>query len=324
MAKKVGRLKHLGVALETIKGTAESNATATLPHSTFTFDREVESVADDSAMGVYEQNLDHQVEKEMTSGDIEAKIDLNFMDVILEHFFGTVTTSADDPETNVTTRTFTVDQTAAGRTSLTLFGNDIGNEKVAIPMAYLQGLSIQVQKGSFVKFSASYVGNKMETSTWTESYDTPFLDFLFKHVNVKFAANKAGLDAASNLNVREFTLNINWETADDDSIGTDEAVDRIPLSLTYELSMTTTYDGKSDYTDLMTGDTRQAVRVLAENTGKTVGSATNPSMQIELDNVKVTAAPVTRGNNEVQTQSITVMGSYDASADSSAEIITIH
>ncbi len=321
MAKQIGRATNVGIAKETTRGTAAASPSVSIPFSAITFDQAVDVVVDESAIGVMEDSLGQYVEKQMTNGNLEAKVDLNFMDVVLEHFFGTVALDEDEPQAGVDERVFTINQTTA-RTPLTFFAKD-RNETIKFPLCFLQSMQITSEKGSFVNLTAPWVGNKKESATYSATYSAP-VDFLFKHGEVKLAANQAGLGAASAINVRSFSITVNNNTEDDDAIGNDEAIDRIDKEFSFEISMTVTYNGPSQYEDIMTGDTPRALRFKATDTETTVGTSTNPSLQIDLYSIKFSSTPVSRGNNDVLTQEITAKAFYSSADSKSIEITTIH
>ena len=320
MAKQIGRLTHLGLAKETTRGTAQASPSVVLPHSAFTFDQVVESVSDESAIGVVEDSMNQAVEKQMTSGNIEAKVDMVAMDLLWEHMLGTVAVTEDSPQTDVDTRVFNVNQTTA-RFPLTVFGKD-RNETVKFALGFLQSMQISAQKGSFINFTAPFMANKKEAATFTPSYSTP-IDFLFKHGSLKLASTQAGLTAATGVNVRDFQITVNRNTEDDDAMGTDSAVDRLDKELSIELQFTVTYNGPAEYEDLMTGDTARALRFAMVN-GQTVGASTNPSQRIDLYLAKISSTPVTRGLNDVLTQQITAKAMYSLAAAKSIEVTTVH
>jgi len=319
MAKQIGRLTHLGLAKETTRGTAQDSPSVVFPHSAFTFDQVVETVLDDSAIGVVEDSMNQQIEKQITSGNIEAKVDMVAMDVIWDHILGGVVESEDTPQAGVSTRVYIVNQSTA-RTPLTLFGKD-RSETVKFGLAFLQSIQLSAQKGSFIRFTAPYIANKKETATFTPSYATP-IDFLFKHGSLKLASNHAGLAAATAVNVRDFQITVNRNTEDDDAMGTDSAVDRLDKELSIELQLTVTYNGPAEYKDLMTGDTARALRFNMTNS-QVVGASTNPSQKIDLYFAKISSTPVTRGLNDVLTQQITAKAMYSLNDGKSIEVTTV-
>jgi hypothetical protein len=138
--------------------------------------------------------------------------------------------------------------------------------------------------------------------------------FVGRHASVKIASAVAGLDAASKLNVKELTLDINKNVARNHSLGTVQAVDLNNQKMEITGKMVLDLEDET-YKNLMLNGTYQAFRILIENGNETIGSAGNPSFLLELSKVAFDGWEANRPNDEVATQVINFKAMFSITND---------
>ena len=123
MSKHIGRKVSMGIAKESVRGTAESDATYWLPIKAFNHENKVENAFNDSAQGTCVPNQDAEIVKEWAEGGGESLIGVDHFGLVLLAFLGAVATSTDDPEAGVNTHTFSLAESSQHQ-SLTIFQDD--------------------------------------------------------------------------------------------------------------------------------------------------------------------------------------------------------
>ncbi len=115
--------------------------------------------------------------------------------------------------------------------------------------------------------------------------------FLPTHASVKFATNQAGLDAASAINVRSCVVKVNKNIEDDRALGNVNQVDIVNKTFSVDGEIELVYNDQT-YVTQMLDNTTKALRLKLTNSDVTIGTASNPDIQIDLN--KVLLEEVTR------------------------------
>lgn len=311
MSKFTGKLVDFGIAKEGTRGTAESTATYYIPKASLNYDDKIEQIIDEANRGVLEDTTLVELYKKFAEGELVAPIEDQSFGLILLALLGSVSTSANDPESGVHTHTFSVGQSSQ-HPSLTLFVDE-ENQDYTYALGMIASLNLEVSMDSYAQFTAGLRSKAGATATLTPSYTTQNR-FLGKHATFKTASAQSGLSGASAKSIRSLSLEFTKEIEDDDALGNEQAVDILNKSFAVSGTIEAIYDDQTYKTEML-ADTVQALRITLENTGVTIGAATNPKLEIDLHAIKFSNVVRNFGNTDIVTVTADFKAYYKA-ADS--------
>lgn len=320
MSKFIGRIADIGIAKEGTRGTAESSATFWIPKLSMSCDDGIEQIVDESSIGVVEDAPDASVVGKYAEGEIEGNIGDASFGLFLLAAIGSVSTSADDPESGVNTHTFSVDQSAQ-HPSLTFFLDD-ANQDYTYALGMISQLQLDVALGQYAKFMAQFRSKVGTTGSHTPSYSAENL-FLPQHGSVKIASAVSGLDAAAEVEVRNVQLTINKNIEDDRKLGSLDQADILNKQFSVEGTIELVFDDETFKTQML-ADTAQAMRLRLTNGDVTIGSASNPQITIDLAKVKFSNFEKSYGNNDIVTASVDFKAFYDVGESSMIDVELIN
>jgi hypothetical protein len=303
-AKYIGRRVNVGIAKETVRGTAVA-ATYSVPKTNLTVDdkanvvRSGESFGDISGVG--SQSI---VAGRMSAGALEGEINVNSFGLILLSALGSVSTVAQNSDYK---HTFTMANTNIHQ-SLTIHVENPNNEKY-FAGSVIDSLEINVAPEEIVTFSAGFKGRKGNDTTYTASYTTEDFKFVGRDLSFKVAADTTGLAAATALSVKALKLTINKNSDYDWVCGTLEPEDVLNKQVTIQGQITFNYEDDT-WKNYMTGGTKRAVRIQLTNTRDTMASE-NPSFLLDLYSVDFSEWEPQLANDDIATQTINFTALYD-------------
>lgn len=308
MSKFIGRLADVGIAKESVRGTAETTASYYLPKISLTLDDGIEQAVDESSIGVIEDSTNASVVAKYAEGEIEGNILDKSFGLILLAALGQVSTSAPS-QTTVYTHSFSVLQSAQ-HPALTLFLDD-PNQDYKYALSVLSQLDIDVSLGQYARYKAMFRSKVGETATISPSYSAEN-HFLPQHGSLKIASNLSGLGAASALNIRSVKLTINKNPEDDRKVGSVDQADILNRELSVEGTVELVFNDNTFKTQML-ADTAQAMRIRLTNSAVTIGSSLNPQLTIDLAKVKFSNFERNYANGEIVTATVDFKGFYSLS-----------
>lgn len=307
----IGRQIDIGIGLETVRGTAVAPA-YWLPAVVKDVEDKFEMAVDEAARGVIEGDDDAVVTKKFSEGDIEGFVRDESIGLLLLNIFGDVASALKGGETIVYVHDFSVDQSVQ-HPSLTVAMKH-PNENIRFTNAMINTFELTVELGAYIGFTAGIMGKKGASASDTVAY-TVENEFVPQHVTVKMAANLAGLDAATAIKVKSATLTINKNVETDDVAGSVDPSDVLNKEFRVEGSIELLYDDTT-YKAMALAGTQKAMRLAIKNTDKTIGTAANPELVLDLAKVKITEFARSGGNNDLVKQALSFTAYY-SSDDSS-------
>lgn len=321
MGKGIGRLMQVGIAKETVRGTAEAAAEFYIPFSEASFDEMEEFAMEEQSRGVIEDSVGQTKVKQWAEGSLGAPVGSEHFGLVLFSTLGAVNTVVNaDASGNVYDHTFSV-QNGAQHQALSIFLDDpLGAQDYKHALGVITSLEITYELGSFVTYSAGLKAKRGETATLTPSTTTENR-FTSKHLTFKTAANKAGLGAGTEIKIKNLSLSIEKNTEDDDVLSSDAPIDFLNKQLTIEGEIEALWQNEADFkTDYLAG-TQKALRIDLIDTDSTIGTAANPELRIDLAKVIFTALnrPITI--NDVVSQSLSFKAHYSISDTEMIEIV---
>lgn len=190
----------------------------------------------------------------------------------------------------------------------------------------MDNLDIECMADDIAKFAAKFIGQPLaSTSTQTPAY-TAENPFLGKYLSVKFASAFTGLDAASATPLERIKLSSTKKLESVHQTGGSD-----PLAPTSFHN--TEFEEKGDFAalfnattlrDLALAGTARAVRVTIANTGVTIGSSANPTLQFDYPEVYFNDWGKDGDNAKVVRQNLAFTAVYNTTRSMTSEAILVN
>jgi hypothetical protein len=316
MSKFIGRLADIGIAKESVRGTAETAATFYIPKTSLTVDDGIEQAVDESSIGVIEDSPDAKVVATFAQGEIEGHIRDKSFGLLLLSALGSVSTGAAQ-EDDVYPHTFTVLQSAQ-HPSLTFFLDD-ANQDYKYALGVIDRLDIDVSLGQYAKFNAAFRSKVGATATLSPSYSAENI-FLPQHGTLQYASDVSGLGSPTSVNVKSVKLSIIKNVEDDRKLGSLDAADILNKQFAVEGSLELVFDAATFKTQML-ADTPLAMRLILENTDVVIGDTLHPKLQVTLAKVKFSSFEKNYENDGIVTATVNFKAHYSQGDTSMISVV---
>lgn len=233
MTKFVGRRGALGVAFETVRGTAVAPA-YWIPFAKLSFHDMIESAAENQGFGNIADQDSFYVTLTKGEGDVDAQLYDQGLGYILGSLLGAkpVTTGS-----NPYTHTFTLSQTNQAA-SLTLYWTDPDRDYI-FPFAVVDSVKISVKPLGLVEYTIGFKSKSADNWTHqTPVFTTVGAKFLHQHMVFKLAATTGALTGSTNISLKEANLSISRNVIHDVVMGTVEPEDVLSQTIAVEGDIT--------------------------------------------------------------------------------------
>lgn len=315
MTKYIGRKNSIGIAKESVRGTAVVPAFWT-PHLELTLDNKITQAIDESTVGVIEDVIDAKKTSDMANGTLRGIVQDNSFGLWLLATLGAVSTTLDDPESGVNKHEFTVANNATHQ-SLTISEKNDDVDR-AFTLGMIESFDIAVILEEFISFTANFRSKTAESASNTVAY-TAENKFVPQHAVAKIATDLSGLGAAGAISLKAFNMSIVKNAEDDRNFGSVDPTDILNKQFAVEGSLELLYDAQT-FEDLVTGDTPQALRLELINTDVTIGASSNPTITIDLAKVKFSEIARNLTLNDIVRQTLTFKSFYSLTDAQSIDI----
>jgi hypothetical protein len=192
--------------------------------------------------------------------------------------------------TGVYAHTFTVGETAQHQ-SVTLFIHDpLGGTDYSHANGVIHKMDIDSELKKFVQLSCSARAQKgVSQSTFTPSILTENR-FIPQYMSFKYATSVSGLSGATAIALKSIKLSIDENIEDQEVLGSVAPADFLNKEFKVEGTLEAIYQNLTDFKNvaLATPNVLQAMGITLTNTDVTIGSASNPTLAITLDQVAFT------------------------------------
>lgn len=204
--------------------------------------------------------------------------------------------------------------------SYSIYNHDtIGDEKALYCM--LDQLDVEIVSGKFMTITAKYIGKKLvSASTQTPSYTTTTYPLLPKHANFYFSATYAGIANATALAISRCKFTIKKNTEVYQALGSTDvnSIHNKQWSIEGMIELLYTAVTQRDY---VVNSTKLSARIVVANTDATIGSAANPTFQLDIPKCAFKEWDRTSDNDQLVKQTLTFAGEYDTGRSLVAEAV---
>lgn len=255
-------------------------------------------------------------------GDLEFNVRVKSLGWILRALLGSSASVAKAaPNASVYDHTFSVLTGNPQYPTLTLALAQLGAQDYEYAGALVSSLEIRTPVNDLVNATATFVARgEVAHADYTVGWDASDHYFRQQDVTIRLATDVTGLDAATPIGVKEFSLSINNNARPDQNIGSTSPSDVIALLLEIGGSMTLDYQG-STYHDLFTAGTYRAMRIEMTRSDVTIGTSANPKLRIDLPKISFENLDPDRPLDDVVKENISFMAHYDTATSKAINVV---
>ena len=287
-SKGIGKLFQIGVAKESVRGTAQSAATYWPAISDAAPEEKIENAVDAQSYGVIEDSVSQTRTKNWMDGSINAPVTDQSFVLMLLSLLGTDAPALHSGETTVYDHVLTVAQNAQHQ-SLTIFVHDpLSGQDYSHALGVVHKVDIEYALKDFIKYAASILGQQgVQKSSFTPSQSAENR-FVPQYLTFKTASNLAGLNAATPIAIRNLKLSIDDNVESQDVLGNVAPADFLNKEFKIEGTLEAIWQNESDFKTNTIANTPQAMRLDLINSAVTIGTAAHPEIKIDLAKVYFT------------------------------------
>jgi len=316
MAEIIGRQLEVGLAVESVRGTAKTTAESWLKNTTGHIIDKAEFADDNSVHGVIEDQDGRRVVKKWVEGEMEGIVGCNAVGYFLYNLYGK------DTEATVTSgvysHLFAMDETII-HNSLTLFVKDGGVQQLAINNSMLSKFELTVTVDDYLRYKATWLG-KTSVANATSPTCVADYDFIGKDIVVKIATTEAGLAGATPLSCKEVGLTFDTGLINDFVLGAYNPDDIYNAKLAIGGTIKKNFiDGT--FKTLYQSDTYSYMSITITS-ANAISTTYFPTITILLNKVAINSWDRSGGADELVVEDIGFKAYYNAT-DAEASTITL-
>lgn len=314
MSSIIGRVRTMGIALESTKGTAVVPA-FWLPVDKFDPNPIVTTKVKDGAIGRIEDAYDSEITSKRNEPSIEGYVTDLGVGLLLLATLGTV--SKTTVESGVIAHAFDV-QNDADHPSLTVSFKDTNMQK-RIAYSMVNEFRLDAKVDDYLRFGADFSSKfEADTTGMTPAFTDENI-FVARHVSVKIANDLAGLTGATAKSLTSVSVNFmkNLETVFGLGSNEPQAIYNKEFQLDGMIESVVADDS---WRDLFIDNTTKAMRITIENTDVTIGLVSHPKIVIDIARVKFNPYKESSKNSDLITEQVSFKGMFDLTAESSVEV----
>jgi Phage tail tube protein len=261
-----------------------------------------------------------EITQKRAEGDLEFNLRSETIGWILRSLFGfSASVAKSAPNASVYDHTFSVLLNNPQHPSLTLALRQPNVQDYEYPLAVVNSLEIRTPVNDLVNATAGFIAKgENEHAAYTQSFANSDAYFRNQDIVIKIASTVAGLDAASPLSLKEFSLSINNNARPNQVIGSNNPNDVLALLMEITGSFKLDYLAKT-YHDYFVNGTYFAMRIELTRADITLGSSANPKLVIDLPKVSVEGYEPDRPLDDIVMDGVNFTAHYDTT---SAKAIT--
>ena len=314
---QTGRLQKIGIAKETIHGTAVAPE-YWLSVDSWDLNPVVTTKNKEGAFARIEDSYGNEIVKKHNEPSIGGVITDKAIGELFLATLGTVSSVAQvAPNDAVYDHTFSL-KNDNDHPSLTISMED---ENISKQVAYcmLNKLDLDCVLEDYAKFKAEFIGKFEADGTLTPAYTEENI-FVPRHIEVKIADSVADLDSASAIDLQSIKLTIDKNVEANFGFGSDEPKSISNKDFVISGSIERLNDS-AIWRDLFSANTGKAMRITLENTDITIGSDQHPKIVITLSEIKFNPYKLNAATGDLVKETIDFKGFYSTTESSSISAV---
>lgn len=214
--------------------------------------------------------------KKYSEPSVSGAVNNEFFGLLLKAALGTLTTTADTPETDVHSHAALVANTNA-HPKLTLVFDEGALAGRQIVDAMISRLQFTVKNGEVASFEADFMGG-FPTDVSLSPVVPDEINYDPSHVTVKVEANEGALAGGTGKCVEEVTLTIEKNIGSKYCLGSITPDKLFNTEMVITGSMISTYEDQT-YRDVWKDSSFKAIGIYLVNDDELIGAATDPSLE---------------------------------------------
>lgn len=307
MVYQLGRLNSVGLAKETVRGTAEATAEFWLQWEAMNHDDSVTYVDNMSGSGSVVDSKGSEIVSKHAEGGYDFLIGSESFGLPLLSTFGAVSSAVAGGETTVYDHTFTLTNTSE-RQTLTAF-EDTPNGDKSFANAVSSGISISYETGKLLNYTFGLTSFAGETKTLTAACPTENI-FRPQDFSLKLADDVAGLGAAGVVEVKTASVETTCDATPNLVLGQVQPADILSgtFGITGKFSLLM---DSTTYNELNLNGTHKAVRLSLSNSNVDLGVGSHPGFTIDLSKCYFQEVSTSKGLDDMVEQEVTFKAVID-------------
>lgn len=280
MSNLIGRLRSVGLAKETSKGTAVVPS-YWLPYTAFNPNPVIQNKTKDGATGRIEAGHENDIVSQMAQPSLEGILTDKSIGLLLLALFGQVSSVAKaSPNDAVYDHTYTV-KNDNDHPALTLSYKD-GNQAKQIAYSVLDKLEIEAKVNDYVRYKADFVSKLEADGTLTPAIVAENA-FVPKHISVKVADTVAGLSGASAITLQSVKLSGMKNAEPIFSFGSNDpsSIQNKEMAISGDIEV---LEADETWKDLYLAGGNKAMSITIES-DVVIGSSSHPALVITFNKV---------------------------------------
>ncbi len=316
----IGRQIDFAIAIEQVRGTAETVAQRTVRKVSANLIPRADRVVDDSTFGRIEDAERVRTVRKWTEGDVEGIVHADVLGYFLLNLYGTV---ASNTVSGATTHDFSMEQSIV-HPSLTGFikDGDVRQESVAGLM--LTKLEISASTDDYVRYNASFIGKESAADVSVLPALATEYDFISRDITVKIASSEAGLAAATALKIKDFSVTFNTNAEADFVFGSYSPDDIYNKKFSIEGKFTRNYIDTT-FQDLYEGDNFVYMQITIEGEATIGSGSAHPKIVVLLNKAQINDWSRSSDGDALVTEDVSFKGFYNISdsEQSTVELVNV-
>lgn len=247
---------------------------------------------------------------EHAEGDIEFELDDQSLGSILKAVFGTVSSQVTD--TTAYTHTYTL-QNDNQHDSLTIHTIDpIG--QLAFELGMIDTFELRIEPNAIVSANVSFLSKgSSESANQSATYGAT-KKWLGRHLSFKVAADTSGLDAATKVNLKSFTMRIEKNAEVNATLSTVQPEDIVNKRFNITGEFTLNYEDRT-WLNYVKNGTYRAIRIDLVHSDLAGSATAYYQFRIDLSKCSIEQFDPDFSFDDVVTQSFTFNALFDAGAN---------
>jgi len=276
-------------------------------------------IKETKASGIMSQGS--EVVQRKAIGGLEFNVKSESIGYFLKSLLGKCTTSV--VAGSVNSHLFEILLNSPQFPTLTMLLSQPDHQDYEYPGALIKSLEIRTPVDDLANGTLEMVAWDEEESGETQTPTFASTDYIFRNydVEIKIAANLAGLAAAEALATKEFSLNIANNGKENQPIGSITPTDTLAGLLEIGGNIVLDYEDDT-YHDLYMAGTYRAMQITLTRSDIDIGGGSNPTITIQLARVSFETSNPDRPIDDIVKDGFTILAHY-SDTDSEAINITV-